>query len=406
MINDFLDSCGKKESLCRNYQAQAELSFRENKGPCEDQCKLLQKAADLEFELSQLTIGAERSHHEREKQRIDAQIRSIREALDGKSAAQPAADAATNKQSAAADDNDKLYRTVSTWYKDPPKHSFANVSGMTELKKRLQDCIDDIQSEELMRFLQIRKLNSFIFVGPPGCGKTYICEAFAHELMKENYKFISLLGSDIISRYVGDAEKLVTRLFEEAEKQPCIIFIDEIDSLCKNRSLPNLPEYAANITTSFLTGYNRINSSDAQVIFIAATNYPDRVDSAMLDRVELIEVPLPDCEARQAKFSRDFSNIFTLNEDISYEAMAQTTEGCNYRDIDRIINEIKHVVFKETLSAYGTQAQAIEAIKNGGFKLTAAHFKAAQDKINTELSKEFYNVKYGSDKPQKPTLSE
>ncbi len=402
MRTDFLDNCGKKEALCRNYQVQAELSFRENGSkPCEDQCKFLQQAADLEFELSQITVGSERLHHEREKQRIDAQIRKIREELDGKGAKTGAApsSAAPNAQDKPGDE-DKLYQTVRTWYKDAPTHSFADVSGMTDLKKRLQGCIDDIQSEELMKFLRIRRLNSFFFIGPPGCGKTYICEAFTHELMKKDYKYISILGSDIISRYVGDAEKLVTRLFEEAEKNaPCIVFIDEIDSLCKNRSLPNIPEYAANITTSFLTGYNRINSSDAQVTFIAATNYPDRVDSAMLDRVEVIEVPLPDAEARRAKFVKDFDGLFALADDITYQAMSDATDNCNYRDIDRIINEIKHIVFKETLKQYESQTAAIEAIKSGSFKLTKGHFDAAISKINTELSKEFFPDRHGGGIP-------
>ena len=399
MRTDFLDNCGKKEAMCRNYQVQAELSFRDNGGkPCEDQCKFLQQAADLEFELAQITVGAERAHHEREKQRLDAQIRKIRSELDGKTekADTSSSSAAPNDQEKPNED-DKLFRTVRTWYKEAPNHSFADVSGMAELKKRLKGCIDDIQSEELMKFLRIRRLNSFFFIGPPGCGKTFICEAFAHELMKKDYKYISILGSDIISRYVGDAEKLVTRLFEEAEKNaPCIVFIDEIDSLCKNRSLPNLPEYAANITTSFLTGYNRINSSDAQVTFIAATNYPDRVDSAMLDRVEVVEVPLPDNEARLAKFRKDFEDIFTLAGDITYQAMADATESCNYRDIGRITNEIKHFVFKETLKEYGSQNAAIEAIKSGEFKLCAAHFEAAVSKINTELSKEFFPDRYGA----------
>ena len=60
----------------------------------------------------------------------------------------------------------------------------------------------------------MKQLHSYFFIGPPGCGKTYIIEAFAHELMDQNYKYLSLVGSDILSRFVGEAEKIITRLFE------------------------------------------------------------------------------------------------------------------------------------------------------------------------------------------------
>ena len=203
-------------------------------------------------------------------------------------------------------------------------------------------------------------------MGPPGCGKTYIVEAFAHELMDQDYKFISILGSDIISKYVGAAEKSVTRLFEEAvNNAPCIVFIDEIDSLCKNRSLPNLPEYAANITTSFLTGYNRIHSEDSKVIFIAATNYPNRVDAAMLDRAEIIRLPLPDKEARKAAFVRYFEGIVQLKKGLTFDLMAEKTWRFNYRDIERLTSALKLALFHDVLDLFGDQGLAIEALTSG-----------------------------------------
>ena len=206
----------------------------------------------------------------------------------------------------------------------------------------------------------MKNLHSYFFIGPPGCGKTYIIEAFAHELMDKNYKFLSLVGSDILSRYVGEAEKIVTRLFAEAEKNaPCIVFIDEVDGVCKNRSLPNLPEYAASITTAFLTGYNRINSSDKSIIFIGATNYPNQVDNAMLDRVELIRVPYPDQEARCFAFKKQFKDIIMLEDGFSFDDMAASTEKYNYRDIERLSATIKNMIYKETVEKYKNEKEAI-----------------------------------------------
>lgn len=393
MDNRLLRILNEKENRCKNLQRQAqEILVRNNMQPSEEQCGLLQLAADLESEMSRQTMGAERDHHIREKNRLDYEIMRISSELDVKKGAKkPAAPAGDkdkkplenkNGSGAASSDTGKtkeeeeLDRTVRTWYKEAPRHSFDDVSGMSELKKKLQGCIVDAQAEALMDYLKIPHLNSYFFVGPPGCGKTYIIEAFAHELMDQDYKFMSLQGSDIISRYVGAAEKSVTRLFEEAEKNaPCIIFIDEIDSLCKNRSLPNLPEYAANITTSFLTGYNRIHSIDSKVIFIAATNYPDRVDNAMLDRVEIVRVPLPDKEAREAAFRKHFDGMLTLQEGLTFEEMAEITRRYNYRDIGRLVSAIKHSLFKDLQETFGDQNLAIEALKSGKFKLTRFKFE-------------------------------
>lgn len=399
MNDKLLKILNEKENRCKNLQKQAnELFMRNNMRASEEQCGLLQIAADLESEMSIQTIGAEREHHIREKNRIDYEIMRIRRELDINNVSarpKPAKKAMGNdgtETSAKSKDEEELDRVVRTWYKDAPAHSFADVSGMPELKKKLKSCLEDAQAEKLMDYFKIPHLNSYFFVGPPGCGKTYIIEAFAHELMDNDYKFMSLQGSDIISRYVGAAEKSVTRLFEEAEKNaPCIIFIDEIDSLCKNRSLPNLPEYAANITTSFLTGYNRIHSSDSKVIFLAATNYPDRVDNAMFDRVEIVRVPLPDKAARQAAFRKHFEDIITLHNSLTFEEMADVTKYYNYRDIDRLTSAIKRSLFKDVLELFGDEELAIDAVKTGRYRLTRSKFESIMEKFKPSPKESILN---------------
>ena len=379
MDTSLLRNLRNKENRCSNYQRQADTIYlQNNRQYTEDQCLLLQRAADLESEMASMTIGAEREHHIREKNRLDYDIMRIRSVLEGTSGRSGDKDKKTGKPAPNREkskDEQELDSAVRTWYKDKPRHSFEDVAGMEELKKKLDSCIADAQAGDLREYLKIPKLNSYFFVGPPGCGKTYIVEAFAHELMDQDYKFISILGSDIISKYVGAAEKSVTRLFEEAvSNAPCIVFIDEIDSLCKNRSLPNLPEYAANITTSFLTGYNRIHSEDSKVIFIAATNYPNRVDAAMLDRAEIIRLPLPDSEARKAAFVRYFEDIVQLKKGLTFELMAEKTWRFNYRDIERLTSALKLSLFRDVLDLFGDQTLAIEALTSGKFKLSLEKF--------------------------------
>lgn len=383
-----MNSLADKENACRNLLNRADEVFRNNgRVANRDQCLFLQRAADLESEMAQLTTGTERDHHIKRKNEIDYEIMCLRSELDRINSKKTESNKKVSEKSKdeqpetpKTKEEEELDRTVNTWYKDAPKHSFDDVSGMSELKKKLNSCITDSRAGNLMEYLKIPKLNSYFFVGPPGCGKTYIIEAFAHELMEQDYKFISLQGSDIISRYVGAAEKSVTRLFEEAEKNPCIIFIDEIDSVCKNRSLPNLPEYAANITTSFLTGYNRIHSSDSKVIFIAATNYPNRVDNAMLDRVEIVRVPLPDTKAREFAFEKHFNNIIELHN-LTFNDMAVMTKRCNYRDIDRLATIIKRTLFKEVLEICKDENTAIDMFRNGKYKLTKEKFMQILDKF-------------------------
>ena len=402
-MNDrvLLRSLIEKDNMSKNYQRQAlECLQKNNMNPSAEQCLLLQKAADLESEMASMTIGAEKNSHLRELNRLDYECSRIKQALDRSAKpAKASAPAGKKDQPEKADDAGKtqeemeIDRAARTWYKDAPKISFEDVSGMEELKAKLHGCIADAQANKLRQYLQIPKLNSYFFVGPPGCGKTFICEAFAHELMDKEYKFISILGSDIISKYAGTAEKSVTRLFEEAMKSaPCIVFIDEIDSLCKNRSLPNLPEYAANITTSFLTGYNKIHSADSEVIFMAATNYPNRVDAAMLDRAEIIRLPLPDKAARKAAFERalsyknetgegedkkiEYKPIVRLRKDLSYDIMAEKTWRFNYRDIERLTGAIKKILFRELVDFYGDQDLAIDALESGEYKLSLKKFES------------------------------
>lgn len=267
---------------------------------------------------------------------------------------------------------------------------------MAELKDKLQDCVTNSNCEELLDFLKIPRLNTYFFVGPPGCGKTYIIEAFANELVNnkdKEYKYLSLVGSDIISRYVGDAEKIVTRMFEEAENcAPCIVFIDEIDGVCRNRSQKSMPEYAASITTSFLTGYNRMKNSGKSIIFIGATNYPQRVDSAMLDRAEVIRVPLPDKDARSNAFRMQFEGIIELDDDICFDDMAEVTDGYNYRDIERVTSNMKKSIFEQVMQQAGNQKDAIELIKFGKFKLKKKDFDDAMADFKPSSKKDIIDA--------------
>lgn len=398
MDNSYLDKMQAKDNLCQAYMQKAEdaLAANNNK-PSAEECRYLQKAAMLRYEMAQMSLGEERLYQQRKVQELNQRIKNIirvinperyekvigkdgNKDINNKGAASGGPVPSGSKaKSAPVKASRGLETDVESWFKEAPNHSFEDVSGMNALKEQLRECIADSQLNTLKAYLKMKKLHSYFFIGPPGCGKTYIIEAFAHELMDKNYKYISLVGSDILSRFVGEAEKIINRLFEEAEKNaPCIVFIDEVDGVCKNRSQPLLPEYAASLTTAFLTGYNRINNSDKPIIFIGATNYPNQVDNAMLDRVELVRVPFPDKVARTYSFEKHFEALIALEDGFTYADMASATDTYNYRDIERLAAKVKNMVLKDVIRIYKNEDAALEALKSHTYRLTKELFEQAQ----------------------------
>lgn len=373
----YIDKIHKYENMCQSWIQKADEEYILN--DCrhtKQECVYLQKAVSLRAEMARISMGEEQLYHRRKAQELNVRIADIIREVDPdylKRLAEKKKQKKEESEAVPAPQNQD--DEVKNWFKELPKHSFQDVSGMEGVKQQLKECVLDSRLQELKEFLGMKKLHSYFFIGPPGCGKTYIIEAFAHELADKNYKYLSLTGSDILSKYVGDAEKIVTKLFEEAEKNaPCLVFIDEIDGICKNRSLPNLPEYAASITTSFLTGYNKIHSSDKPIIFIGATNYPRQVDNAMLDRVELVRIPFPDAEARKHAFAKEFEHKITL-KDITLDEMAERTDMYNYRDIQRLTGKIKQMILKKVIKEYPNEKDALRALKEGNYGLTREVFE-------------------------------
>ena len=396
---DYISRIRSMESQCAIYEQQAEDEYRSKGRHTKQECIYLQQAADLRQEMATISTGGVQEYQQRKKRELDMRIREIVGILNpellrrfdagqvkkggsakaGTKAGTGAASGAGGTAAAAKGKDSDI--DVSKWFKEIPLHTFEDVAGMDDLKEKLRQCVVDTRVGKLKEYLGIPRLHSFFFIGPPGCGKTYIVEAFAHELMEQNYKYISLTGSDILSRYVGDAEKIVSRMFQEAEENaPCILFVDEIDGVCKNRSLPNLPEHAATLTTAFLEGFNRINErkDPKTIIFIGATNYPGKVDNAMMDRVELIRVPFPDRGAREHAIRRQFKDILQFDADCSYDFMAEATEMYNYRGIVRLCNRLKNEIVRDIMTKYSDEESAINALKDCSYMVERKQFETAK----------------------------
>ncbi len=206
-----------------------------------------------------------------------------------------------------------------------------------QTKDELLSVIELLKNPESAKQYGIALPKGILFNGPPGTGKTTIAKAVA--TMAE-LNFFVLRANEVVSKWVGDSEKNLTKLFETAAKNsPAVIFIDEIDSLGKKRSGADSAP-GDNLLNHLLQLIDGVLKTEGLYI-IAATNRADLVDEALrragrLNRV--IEIPLPDLESRRRLFAV-YSRKLKLAPDIDLEALAQATEGCSGADIKAICNQ-------------------------------------------------------------------
>ena len=396
MKDDYISTLRRNARMARECKEQAEEANALAGGHCRDEAELYLKASDYYRKNVEISGGEERVYNEKLMNEYITMARKIAGILkskmeretgntqvsSGRAPAKPVAVANTVKvgnTAKAVKSNGKDEIDTEAWFRPSPKHGFDDVAGMESIKAKLSVNIGDAKYIELKKSLNLKNLNGFFFYGPPGCGKTYIVEAFANELIKSGYRYICLDAKDILNKYVGGAEKIVGRLMELAEESaPCIVFIDELDGICKNRSLPNLPEYASSITTSFLTGYNRLVSSDKEIIFIGASNYPEKVDSAMLSRMELIRIPLPDKAARAGNLKYALAKS-ELQYTMPVEEMAAMTENFDCRDLNNLVENCSKKAFDILKGRYPDGASATEALRKGEVILDREFFQEIFD---------------------------
>ncbi|MBA0639765.1 hypothetical protein Goklo_022777 [Gossypium klotzschianum] len=185
--------------------------------------------------------------------------------------------------------------------REKPNIKWNDVAGLESAKQALQEAV--ILPVKFPQFFtgKRRPWRAFLLYGPPGTGKSYLAKAVATEA---DSTFFSVSSSDLVSKWMGESEKLVSNLFQMArDSAPSIIFIDEIDSLCGQRGEGNESEASRRIKTELLVQMQGVGNNDQKVLVLAATNTPYALDQAIRRRFDKrIYIPLPDLKARQHMF--------------------------------------------------------------------------------------------------------
>ncbi|HFL3151943.1 TPA: ATP-dependent zinc metalloprotease FtsH [Clostridioides difficile] len=218
---------------------------------------------------------------------------------------------------------------------------FNDVAGQDEAKEALTEIVDFLHNPEKYKKIGAQMPKGALLVGPPGTGKTLLAKAVAGEA---NVPFFSISGSEFVEMFVGMGASRIRDLFKQAkEKAPCIVFIDEIDTIGKKRDNGSglggndEREQTLNQLLSEMDGFD----GGIGVVILAATNRPDSLDKALLrpgrfDR--RIPVELPDLGGREAILKVHAQNV-NVSSDIDYNAIARSTSGASGAELANIVNE-------------------------------------------------------------------
>ena len=231
-----------------------------------------------------------------------------------------------------------------------PNVTWEDIGGVQTAREQLREGIElPLKHPEAFRRLGIRPAKGFLLFGPPGTGKTLMAKAVAREA---NANFIATKSSDLLSKWYGESEQQVSRLFARARQvAPTVIFIDEIDSLVPARGgglgEPAVTERVVNTILAEMDGLEELQS----VVVIGATNRPNLLDPALLRPGrfdELVYVPVPD-EAGRLNILRIQTKGMPLAEDVNLEEVARRTQGHTGADLGDIVRRAGLLALRQNL---------------------------------------------------------
>lgn len=246
------------------------------------------------------------------------------------------------------------------------KTTFDDVAGCDEAKSDLEEIIEFLKSPGKFKEIGARIPKGVLLMGPPGTGKTLLARAVAGEA---NVPFLHISGSDFVEMFVGVGASRVRDLFEQGKKHaPCLLFIDEIDAVGRQRGagLGGGHDEREQTLNQLLVEMDGFDANEG-VILIAATNRPDVLDPALMrpgrfDRQVIVD--LPDVVGREGIFKVHIANVSHNKENLDINKLAKATPGFSGADIANMVNEA-----------------ALLAARTDCKEVTLEHLESARDKI-------------------------
>ncbi len=222
-----------------------------------------------------------------------------------------------------------------------PDVSYADIGGIDEQVREVREAVEQpLLEPEMFEEVGIDPPSGVLLYGPPGTGKTMLAKAVANET---DATFIKMAGSELVRKFIGEGSRLVRDLFEMArEREPAIIFIDEIDAIATRRT-ESKTSGDAEVQRTMMQLLSEMDGFEArgEIRIIAATNRYDMLDRAILrpgrfDR--LIEVPEPDRDGRE-QILQIHTRMMNVDDDVDFDLLADETEGYSGAEIESLATE-------------------------------------------------------------------
>jgi len=268
-----------------------------------------------------------------------------------------------------------------------PEVSWEDIGGLNQTKERLQEMVEWPQRyPDKFEKMGIEVPKGILMYGMPGTGKTLLAKAVANEA---NANFISIKGPEVFSKYVGESEEAVREIFKKARQvAPCILFIDEIDSIAPRRGGRNSDSGVGDrVVNQLLTELDGIESLEG-VTVIAATNRPDMIDPAIMrpGRVDRnVEVEIPDQKGRKKIFEVHTRDM-PVDEEVELGKLAEQTEGFVGSDIESVcreagMNSLRNNIDSEEVTTEDFE-NAIDEVRPTATKDNLEQYRAMTKKMN------------------------
>ncbi len=233
-----------------------------------------------------------------------------------------------------------------------PTVRWADVGGLDDAQMRLKEGVElPLKNPDAFRRLGIRPAKGFLLYGPPGTGKTLLAKAVAREA---EANFIATKSSDLLSKWYGESEQQIARLFQRARQvAPCVIFIDELDSLVPSRGSgagePQVTERVVNTILAEMDGLEELQS----VVVIGATNRPNLIDPALLRPGrfdELVYVGVPDKAGRRRILGIQTEKM-PLASDVDLDGIADRTDRFTGADLEDVVRRAGLVALRRSIDS-------------------------------------------------------